>query len=128
VRHINDYAHQLAGCTIFSTMDLVRAYHQIPVNPDDVQKTAITTLFGLFEFPFKSFGLRNAAQTFQRFMDEILRRFDFCFSYIDDILVYSQSPELHEQHLQALFKQLQAKGILLKPQQMRLSSRGSHVP
>jgi hypothetical protein len=50
------------------------------VNPDDVQKTALTTPFELSEFPFMSFGLRNAAQTFLRFMDEILRGFDFCFS------------------------------------------------
>jgi cleavage and polyadenylation specificity factor subunit 1 len=93
VRHIHDYAYQLVGCTVLSTIDLVRAYHQNPVNPDDVQKTAVTTPFGLFEFPFMSFDQRNAAQTFQRFMDEFLRGFDFCFSYIDDILVYSGSPE-----------------------------------
>ena len=71
VRNIHGYAHHLAGCTIFSTMDLVRAYQQIPVHPNDVQKTAITTPFGLFEFPFISFGMRNAVQMFQRFMDEI---------------------------------------------------------
>ena len=76
LRHIHDHSHQLADCTIFSTIDHVRAYHQIPVHPDDVQKTAITR-FGLFEFPFMSFGLRNAALTFQGFMDEILRGFNF---------------------------------------------------
>jgi len=95
VRHIHDYAHHLVGCTIFSTIDLLRAYHQIPVHQDDVQETAITTPFGLFKFPFISFGLRYAAQTLQRFIDEILRVFDFCFAYIDDILVFSRSPQGH---------------------------------
>jgi hypothetical protein len=44
-------------------------------------KTAITTSFGLFEFPFMSFGLHNAAQMFQCFMDNILSGLDFCFTY-----------------------------------------------
>jgi len=51
VPNIQDYSHRLFGCTTFSKIDLVRAYHQIPVHPHDIQKTAITP-FGLFEFPF----------------------------------------------------------------------------
>ena len=43
VPHIQDYSHRLAGCTTFSKIDLVKAYHQIPVHPDDIQKTVITT-------------------------------------------------------------------------------------
>jgi hypothetical protein len=42
-----------------------------------------------------SFGLHNAAQTFQRYMDDILRELDFCFAYVDDILVFSRSLEDH---------------------------------
>jgi hypothetical protein len=62
-----------------------------------------------------SFGLRNAAQTFQRFMDDTLRGLDFCFAYLDDILVFSRSLEEDEQHLRTLFNQLQRYGIIINP-------------
>ena len=50
IPHIQDFASHLAGTTIFSKIDLVRAYNQVPVHEDDIAKTAIITPFGLYEF------------------------------------------------------------------------------
>ena len=76
---------------------------------------AITTLFGLFEFVRMPFGLRNAAQSFQRFMDQVLRDLTFAYTYIDDVLIASSTPEEHKLHLQAVLQRFSEHGIVIKP-------------
>ena len=111
VPNLQEFSSQLAGSTIFSRIDLIKAFHQIPVHPDDIPKTAIITPFGLFEYVRMPFGLRNAAQTFQRFIDEVLRGLPFCFAYIDDLLIASPDEASHRQHLEQVFSRLQDYGV-----------------
>jgi hypothetical protein len=66
-----DLSANMDGCTIFSNIDLVKAFHQVPTTPEDRQKTAVITHFGLFEYNYMPFGLCNAAQTLQRMQDQI---------------------------------------------------------
>ena len=46
-----------------------------------------------------SFGLRNTAQTFQHFIDQVLRGLPFSYAYLDDLLITSATPEEHQQQL-----------------------------
>lgn len=69
VLHVRDFSVWLACKTIFSKVDFVRGYQQVPVHPDGIPKTAAVTPFGLFEFMQMLFGLKNATQNFQRLMD-----------------------------------------------------------
>ena len=111
--HIQAFNSHLAGCTIFSKIDLIRGYHQIPMDQTSIAKTALITPFGLWEFLRMPFGHKNAAQSFQRLMDGILRDVPFAFVYLDDILVASHSPQEHHQHLQQLFTLLSSNGLVI---------------
>ena len=113
IPHLQDITASLTGKSVFSKIDLVRAYNQIPVAKADIPKTAVTTPFGLFEFLRMPFGLRNAAQTFQRFMDEVCRGLESVYVYLDDILVASADVRQHLCHLRALFDRLAKYGVTI---------------
>jgi hypothetical protein len=87
--NMQDLTNGLHSCTIFSKIDLVKCYHQIPVTTEDIPKTAIITPFGFFEYLFTSFGLSNTTQSFQRMMDRTTDGLEGVFAYMDDSRVSS---------------------------------------
>ena len=107
IPNTNDLYNKLNGAQVFSKIDLLSAFYQIPVHPDDISKTAVTTPFGLYEFQYMPFGLRNASSTFQRFVDHIFRDFDSVFCYIDDILIFSKDEDSHLATLHKVFSKLE---------------------
>lgn len=76
---------------------------------EDREKMAVITN-GFCEYVMP-FGLKNAAQTFQRFMDVVLRGLDFAFCYIDDFLIASSNESEYQEHLQKILELLQQYDI-----------------
>lgn len=112
IPRIQEFTYQLNGKKIFSKLDLKTAYYSIPT-AEDAEKTAIITPFGLFEFNVMPFGLRNASQTFQRFMHEVLNNIEDCFCFVDDILLSSEDETSHKELIHQVLARLDEYGVTL---------------
>ena len=113
VPNLQDFNLELEGAKVFTTIDIKRAYHQIPIAEDDIEKTAVITPFGLFEYVTMPFGLRNAAQTFQRFLDSLFRDLPHVYVYMDDILITSHDKATHETLVRTVLGRLNDAGIII---------------
>ena len=112
----------VAGCSVFLSLDLAMAYHQVPVAPFNVEKTAFSTHAGLFEMTKMPFGLCNVPSTYQRLMSIMLRGLmtRICLAYLDDVIVYSRHHFQHLRDLRAIFERLRVAGLKLKPSKWQL--------
>lgn len=106
--NIEDLIDQLQGAKIFSSIDLAAGYHQIAIPEADREKTAFFGHDGLYEYCVVPFGLCNAPAVFMDEVTTALRGLigKCCVVYLDDILVYSKTPEEHLQHLELVLQRL----------------------
>jgi hypothetical protein len=113
---IEDLFDQMRGAKIFSKIDLRSGYHQLKIRAEDVPKTAFTTRYGLYEFLVMSFGLTNAPAYFMNLMNKVFIEYldQFVVVFIDDILVYSQNEETHEDHLRLVLQKLRDNQLYAK--------------
>lgn len=115
VPNMADLLHSLHGAKVFSKLDLLKGYFQVPVSPEDVPKTAIITPFGSYVFYYSTFGLKNSGATFQRLMDTIFGEVSFVAVYIDDLLIFSRNHTEHQEHLRTALRLLRENGLICKP-------------
>ena len=106
---------RLSGKKYLLKIDLTKGYWQIPVAPEDVQKTSFVTPDGQYEFTRMPVGMVNSGATLVRVLRKILEGIPGVGSYIDDIVIYSDSWEDHLRTLKELFGRLRKARITARP-------------
>ena len=120
---VDETLDALQGSRYFSSLDLKSGFWQIPMAGESRQKTAFTVAnLGFFEWLYMPFGLTNAPATFQRVMEECLGDMHLaeCLIYLDDVIIYSQTPEDHLRRLTKAFERLRKFELKLKPSKCEL--------
>ena len=102
---------------MFSTMDIILAYNQVPVAEKDIPKTAFVTKYGLYEFTKMPFGLSTAPQIHEHLMELTLSglQWSLCLIYLDDVIVFFHEFDEHIDHLDKVLSLIGAAGLKLKP-------------
>ena len=106
---------------IFSSIDLAKGYFQIPLHPNSRHITAFSSSAGHFEFVRLPMGLKSAPLTFARLMTCVFQDLmdDSILSYLDDILICSDSIESHCDKLKHVFERLEKAGLTIRPNKCR---------
>jgi len=109
--------HAVAKARYRSKCDISNAYELIRVEPEDVWKTAFTTIAGTFASNVMQQGDCNAPSTFQRFITHLLREFvgKFVYAYLDDIFIFSDSIGEHQKHIGLVIDRLRESKMVLNP-------------
>ena len=108
---------RLPKARIFTKFDVRSGFSNIRMAPGSEPATAFKTFYGLFEYQVMPMGLATAPSVFQRFINKVLSPYLdlFCFAYLDDIIIFSDSLEEHRQHVRLVLQALQDSQLHLKP-------------
>ena len=107
---------QLVGANIFTKLDLTSGFYQIPFAKPDVAKTAFRTRYGHFQYRVLPMGLTNAPATFMHVMNKTFHDYldRFVLVYLDDIVIYSKTPQEHATHVRLVLERLREAQLYVK--------------
>ena len=115
---ICEMLESLTGAAHFSMFNMNSGFWQVPMAEESKQYTAFTLgSMGLYECKSMPFGLCNAPPTFQRLMQYCLGKLNltYCLIYLDDVIVFSDTPDKHLRRMRVVFDRLREHGLKLKP-------------
>ena len=120
---VEDIFSKLNRATYFTTLDLCTGYHHIPLDKSAIHKTAFNSPFGKYEYIKVPFGLVQAPAYLQELMTGILKDFPFTIAYLDDIIIFSKTPQEHLSHICMVFEKLRTANLSMKKSKCNFFSK-----
>jgi len=117
----------------FTTLDLNNSYYQCLLHPDSRKYAAFNVGFALYQPVTCPQGIKIGSQVLGRIVDEVLGdlKFKCVINFVDDLCIYSDTPENHLEDLRQVLTRLRKAGLTVKPSKVTLAKRGirflSHV-
>jgi transposase InsO family protein len=113
IPRIDELLSRVSKAKIFTKLDIRQAFHRIRIDPESEEYTTFRTRYGSYKCKVLPFGLTNGPATYQRYMNDVLMEYldDFCMAYLDDILIYSEDPTTHVEHVKKVLQRLQDAGL-----------------
>ena len=110
---ISETLGRLSKAKVYTKLDIRQAFHRIRMDPDSEELTTFRTRYGAYKCKVLLEGLTNGPATYQRYMNDVLFDYldDFCMAYLDDILVYSEDPLEHYEHVKKVLHHLRDAGL-----------------
>ena len=109
-----DIFSKLNGATYFTTLDLCTGHHHIPLDKSSIPKTAFNSPFRKYKYVKVPFRLAQTPAYFQELMTGILKDFPFAIAYLDDIIIFSKTPQEHLSHICMVFEKLRTTNLSIK--------------
>ena len=112
---IEDMVNEIASYRVYSTLDLTSAYHQVAIKPEEGKYTAFEAAGSLYQFCRIPFGVTNGVASFQRVMDDIIKRDDLngTYAYIDNVTICGQNQAEHDLNLKEFMNSVVKYGLTL---------------
>ena len=112
---VEDIFSKLSRATYFTTLDLRAGYHHIPLDKPSIPKTAFNSPFRKFEYVKVPFRFAQAPAYFQELMmTGILKDFPFAIAHLDNIIIFSKTPQEHLSHIWMVFRKLKSANLWMK--------------
>ena len=104
--NIDSNLHKLGKSSVFSVVDSSGAFMSLPIRQEDRDYTSFSTVHGSYRFNRMPFGVCNGPASYSRLVQMALDRLPsgYSMAFIDDLIVYSKSPEEHLTHLKSILE------------------------